>query len=93
MVFKNIIPGHTNASATYNTCKIISHSSGSNIQFVTRFQTRQKLNKKGVKGITRNLENSHQKEAEGLGLKKRLFTKQMSNRQETYERYLKRIPQ
>lgn len=41
----------------------------------------------------RNLENSHQKETEGLGLKKRLFTKQLSNSQKTSERYLKRMPQ
>lgn len=71
MVFKNIIPGYKNASATHKTCKIISHSSGSNVQLVTRFRTRQELIEKGVTGIMRNLENSHQKEAEGLGLKKR----------------------
>lgn len=69
-MFKNIIPGYINASATYKTCRIISHSSGSTAQLVTRFQIRQELNEKGVTGI-RNLENSHQKEAEGLGLKKR----------------------
>lgn len=71
MVFKNIIPGYINASATYKTRKIISHSSGSTIQLVIRFQTREELIEKGVTGIMRNLENSHQKEAEGLGVKKR----------------------
>lgn len=43
--------------------------------------------------MMRNLENSHQKEAEGLDLKKRGFTEQLSNRQKTPERYLKRTPQ
>lgn len=92
-VFKNILPGYTNVSAAYKTSKIISYSSGSTVQLATRFQTRQELNEKGVTGIMRNLENSHQKETEGLGLKKRLFTKQLSNSQKTSERYLKRIPQ
>lgn len=73
-MFKNIIPGYINASATCKTYKIISHSSGSTVQLVTRFQTRQELIEKGVTGMMRNLENSHQKEAEGLDLKKRGFT-------------------
>lgn len=64
---------YINASATYKTCKIIFHNSGSTAQLVTRFQTQQELNEKGATRV-RNPENSHQKVSEGLGFKKRWFT-------------------